>query len=106
MRKKLIKRANISFNNDKYIVSGELDFFNIVSVYQKSLMELRKSSCWKFDFVNLKSSNSAGLALIIEWIKLAKKNNIEIKFINLSEEFLSIAEISGIDQLILHSCDH
>jgi len=44
-----------------------------MSVYEKSLAQLHKEKSWHFDFSGLKSCDSSGIALMIEWIKLAKK---------------------------------
>ena len=48
----------------------------------------------EFDFSRLKSSNSAGLALMIEWIKLAKRSNKKIRFLSISEDLKAIANIN------------
>jgi phospholipid transport system transporter-binding protein len=94
------KTADIIFQNNKFLISGDLDFSNVMLVYAKSLPQLEASSAWEFDFSSLKSSDSSGLALIIEWLKLAKRSNKSIQFTHLSPDLISIAKAAGIDQLI------
>ena len=67
------KQAAIIFKQGKIFISGNLDFFNVNLIYEKSVNELQRSPQLVFDFSEVRSSNSAGLALIIEWFKYAKK---------------------------------
>lgn len=97
------KAADIIFQENIFFVAGHLNFSNVMSIYQKSLLELNKCSSFEFDFSQLKSSNSAGLALIIEWVKLAKQVNKPIRFFSLSQDLMSIAKVTGLSQLIEES---
>jgi len=91
------KMAGISFQNNQIQISGELDFYNVMSLYQKSMPQLQKCPELIFDFSAVKSSDSAGLALIIEWIKLSKQLKKSIHFTHLSSDIMSIAKAAGID---------
>ena len=80
---------------------GELDFSNVMAVYRKSLLQLANCPEFNFDFSQLKSSDSSGLALVIEWIKLAKQKNKRVRIRHLSQDLLSIARVAGLDKIIL-----
>ncbi len=95
-----IKNADIIFQDHQFLVTGDLHFSNVMSLYEKSLPQLRLCSELSFDFSQLTSSDSAGLALIIEWIKFSKKNRKTIQFIHLSNAIVSIAKAAGINNLI------
>src|SRR3990167_6394962 len=94
------KQATITFNNNQFLLSGELDFSNVMLIYEKSLSQLKQAQQLNFDFSQLHSSNSAGLALIVEWIKYAKQHKKKISLTNLPDNLLSIAKAAGIDKLI------
>jgi len=94
------KYADIIFQDNKFAITGDLDFFNVMSVYEKSLAQLHKEKSWHFDFSGLKSCDSSGIALMIEWIKLAKKQSKSIEFSHLSPEILSTAKAAQLDNLI------
>lgn len=96
----MYQSADITFKDDQFFVSGELSFFSVMSVFQKSLPVLQQCNEWQFDFSGLKSSDSGGLALIMEWIKLAKQENKAIYFLHLSSDILSLAKTAGLDSLI------
>lgn len=95
------KVADISFHPDALMVSGDLDFNNVMAVYAKALLKFADYKELVFDFASVTSCDSAGLALIIEWIKQARQQNKIISFKHLSPEILSLATASGLDRLIL-----
>lgn len=91
------KVADITIQNNQFLISGDLSFSNVMSVYRKSLLQSQQCPELTFDFSQLKSSDSAGLALIIEWIKLARQLNKPVRFTHLSADIMSIAKAAGID---------
>jgi phospholipid transport system transporter-binding protein len=94
------KLSDITFEDGQFLISGDLGFFNILSIYNKSLEPSRNCPELIFDFSQLKSSDSAGLALIVEWIKLAKHLNKPIRFTHLSEDIMSLAKAAGMDGML------
>lgn len=49
------------------------------------------------DFSQVKQSDSAGLALVIEWLKISKKMQRQIQFKNIPPQLLTLASLSGFD---------
>lgn len=91
----------IKIENDVIHLRGNLDFNNAMSIYKTSLNAFSTAQIKiVFDFSELQSANSAALGLIINWMKLARKNNKAIQFKNLSEDIMSLAKASGLDKLI------
>lgn len=95
-----LQAADILFKNNQFFLTGDLTFSNVMSVYEKSLPDLYKCLELRFDFSQLKSSDSSGLALIIEWIKFSKQQHRRIQFLHLSKDIMAIAKAAGIDALI------
>ena len=87
--------------NDHITLTGVINFSNVTTIYNESVSQLEKYTVWNFDFSNVKSSNSAALALMVEWLKLAKKSNKSIQFTHLPLDLLSIARASGMEKLLL-----
>jgi phospholipid transport system transporter-binding protein len=94
------KQANLVCHQQTLFLSGDLDFSNVMYIYQKSLADIYQLPVVNVDFFSLTSSNSSGLALMIEWIKLSKQLNKPIHFFNLSAKLMSIAKVAGMDHLI------
>jgi ABC-type transporter Mla MlaB component len=59
------KYADVTFQNNILSLSGELDFANVMSVYEKSLSYFKQAAELTIDFSRLSQSNSAGLALAV-----------------------------------------
>ena len=94
------KTADIVLQDNRFLIRGDLNFSNVMSIYRKSVQPSQHCPELVFDFSQLTSSDSAGLALIIEWIKLSRQLNKPIRFAHLSSDLMSIAKAAGIDELL------
>lgn len=98
--------ANIIFDKGTFILSGRIHYGNVVAVYEKSLVYLTslksrlENNPLIFDFSNVKTSDSAGLSLIIEWIKYGRIKGLTILFKNISGEIMAIAKAANLDGII------
>lgn len=95
------KQAAINFKDNAFYLSGDLTFNNVMQVYASSLPQLKKNPKLEFNFSELKSSDSSGLALIIEWIKYARENNKTISLKYVPESLLSIAKAANLDSMLM-----
>lgn len=95
------KIVDMIFQDQVILLKGELGFSNVMSAYHESLPYLASCHEFKFDFSGVTDSDSAGLALIIEWIKLAKQMRKQIHFKSVSQDLMSIAKASGLDKFIV-----
>jgi len=98
----MVTYAKIHANADSLVVSGELNFATVVSLWRDSLALLVSQTHLNFDLSGVTLSNSAGMALILEWIKYAKNHSKMIRFENIPAQLVSIISVSGL-QSILHS---
>lgn len=94
------KQADIRFDNDRIFVLGDLDFSNVMSVYARSLTYLNQQTQLNFDFSQLNSTNSAGIALIVEWLKFAKAHRKPIHFYHLPADVNAIAKAAHIENIL------
>lgn len=81
-----------------FSVSGELTFASINKDTIKSFAFLKKANPVVLDFGQITNTDSAGLALVIEWLKYAYQNHIEVKLHNLPKQLLTLAKLSGLDK--------
>lgn len=96
----MTKQADMTLENNILYLIGELDFQNVMTVYRKSLSQFQQCPELLVDLSKLISSNSAGLALMVEWTKLAKALNKTIQFKNTSPKLLSIIKAANLDKII------
>lgn len=95
-----MQRANITLENNWLVISGELDFFTVTKMLQTSRDLLRNVVDWRFDLSQVTSSNSAALALLLEWVKQAKRYNKNILFKKIPPQIISIAAVAGVDKFL------
>lgn len=81
-------------------VSGPLDFVTVIKWWNSSLSYLINEPEYCFDFTGVTSSNSAALALMLEWVRYASKVNKTIQLKAIPQQLLSIAEVSGVSHVL------
>ena len=80
-----------------YCVEGDLTFLSIdkKTVNTYGFLKSAKKIC--IDLASIDSADSAGLALLIEWIKVSKVYNTDLTYKNIPQQILTLASISGLD---------
>ena len=94
------KPATLTLNNSIFQVAGDLSFKNVMALLEHCLAEFDRVPLLTFDFSGVTSSDSSGLALVIEWIKLADQRKKTIRFKHISHHLMSIATAAGLDKII------
>jgi phospholipid transport system transporter-binding protein len=92
--------ASVIAKQDTLAVSGDLNFNNVFLLYQASLPYLQQTERYHIDFAGVTSSNSAGIALIMEWIRFASLNHRPISFAGVSAGLRAIAKVGDVEKLI------
>jgi len=81
-----------------FVIDGDLTFATIDKQTFKSFSFLKAAKEITIDLSRVSSTDSAGLALMIEWIKYSRQNRTQIAFKNIPEQLLNLAKLSGFDQ--------
>lgn len=92
--------AVIIEHEDCLKVSGSLNFFTVMNLWYSSLPLLMNKTSLQFDFSDVTSANSAGLALLLQWQRYAKGHQQTISFNNMPEQLVSIASVAGIEGML------
>jgi phospholipid transport system transporter-binding protein len=50
------------------------------------------------DLGGVGNADSAGLALMIEWVKYSRSKRVQLRFRNIPEQLLNLAKLSGLDK--------
>lgn len=97
----MVNKVEIKMDHDALCVRGDLDFNNAMSLYEQSLTLFSKAaSAITIDLSGLHSTNSVALAVIIGWMRLAKKLNKTVKFKSVSADIVMLAKASGLNAII------
>ncbi len=81
-----------------FVIDGDLTFATIDKQTLKSFSFLKAATEITVDLSRVSNTDSAGLALMIEWIKYSRHNRTQLNFKNIPEQLLNLAKLSGFDQ--------
>jgi phospholipid transport system transporter-binding protein len=92
------KLAIIDQGAGVFVVDGDLTFASIDKKTVKSFDFLNTSKVITIDLGLVACTDSAGLALMIEWIKHTRSHKTQLHFKNIPEQLRNLAKLSGFDQ--------
>jgi phospholipid transport system transporter-binding protein len=81
-----------------FLIDGDLTFDTIDKQTVKSFAFLNSSKDISIDFSKVACTDSAGLALMIEWLKYTRSKRIHLKFKNIPKQLHALAQLSGFDK--------
>jgi phospholipid transport system transporter-binding protein len=91
------KLSIIDQGSGQLVVDSDLTFQSIDGQSVKSLAFLKAGKEITIDLGRVTNADSAGLALMIEWIKYTRSKRIPLRFKNIPEQLLTLAKLSGFD---------
>lgn len=83
-----------------YRVVGPMTFKTVTALLRQSDGRFLRGERAQVDLSQVGDSDSAGLALLIEWKRLARQNNGIVTFANMPPQLTSLARISEVDELL------
>jgi phospholipid transport system transporter-binding protein len=81
-----------------FIIDGDLTFSSIDRRTLKTASFITQGKDIVIDLSRVSSTDSAGLALMIEWLKLARINRSKVHFKNIPTQLMTLAKLSGFDK--------
>lgn len=84
----------------RFAVHGELGFATAAGALQRARPLFEPHSVIELDLAGVTRADSAGLALLLEWVNWARGTAREIRFANLPGQLLAIAQISEVEDML------
>lgn len=84
----------------RFSIRGDLGFTTAVAALEKSKALFSAYSIIELDLVGVERADSAGLALLLEWVNWARGSAREISFRNIPAQIISIAQISEVEDML------
>ena len=101
MSKQGIGRAKLeSLGGGNFRVSGVLDASTVGDLLKQSTDRFAKLPAVHVDLAGVTQGDSAGLALLIEWLRLAKNAQQAIHLKNVPAQISALARISEVEDLL------
>ena len=93
--------AQLVENDDgSWLLQGELGYLSVPSVLQHAGMNMLGKEQLKVDLKGVTRADSAGLALLVEWLRESESAGNSIEFVNVPAQLLSIARVCGLEEIL------
>lgn len=89
-----------ALGNGRFAVYGALNAETATHLLERSEETFRGAGSLDIDLANVPEGDSAGLALMIEWLRLAQQRQQQIHFKNVPEQIAALARISEVADLL------
>jgi len=94
--------SSLAFDADANVVNllGDITFETVQTLLKESALLFEPITSLTIDLAGATRSDSAGLALLIHWIRLAKHNNKKIIFRHIPKQMMAVAQAGGVSELL------
>ncbi|MSS75937.1 MAG: STAS domain-containing protein [Methyloglobulus sp.] len=92
------KLSIVNEGSGNFIVDGDLIFSAMDKKTVSSFAFLSTSKQISVDLGGVGNADSAGLALMIEWVKYSRSKRVQLRFRNIPKQLLNLAKLSGLDK--------
>jgi phospholipid transport system transporter-binding protein len=81
-------------------LAGELSFSSVPQLLRQSPEVFAGRQPIVLDLAGVRWADSAGLALLLEWLAQARRLGRPLQFVHVPEQILHMAEVSGLQDLL------
>ena len=82
-----------------YALSGDLIYETVVAVSREANQTLNFNVDTEVDLSRLGAVNSAGLALLIDWVSRFRRHDHKLKFTHISDHLRQLVDVNGLEAL-------
>ena len=86
--------------NGRWLLSGELDFTTVSAVLVHRGAGMRPGRDIRVDLAGVTRVDSAGLVLMIDWLRESDRAGLSIVYENVPEQLQTIARVCGLDGIL------
>ncbi len=83
-----------------FILSGTLSFKTVPVIWRQGLDLFKEAPSLMLDLSAIERSDSAGVALLIDWMRFARSHNKPISYFNMPQQMLAIVRASSLDAIL------
>lgn len=84
----------------RFSVTGELGFDTVRSLLLASEGPFRDAARIEIDLSGITHGDSAGLALLIEWLRRASQSGKELHYTGVPQQLRALARISDVEEVL------
>ncbi len=91
----------VSADNGRVEIAGDLTFETVANLRERGAEVLRGIGDITLDLNAVTRADSAGLALMVEWLKQAKRHDASLRVVNMPDQMLAIARMVKLDSFLI-----
>ncbi len=97
-----LPRAKIQRQDTRtYSVHGVMTFDSVTDLWRQSMDMFSGETVLQIDLAQVTHTDSAGLALLVEWMREASRQSARIDFLHLPAQMLALAEAANLEQVLV-----
>jgi phospholipid transport system transporter-binding protein len=99
----MASRAAVSASGDTLALSGVLDYESVLDVEVEGRQWLQGAApaqC-KLDLAAVSYSSSAGVALLLGWLRVARQQRKSLQIQNMPADMAALVQVSGLADILL-----
>jgi phospholipid transport system transporter-binding protein len=89
-----------ALGDGRFKVYGALNAETATDLLKRSEAAFKDAGSLEIDLANVPEGDSAGLALLIEWLRLARQRQQRVHFKNVPAQIAALARISEVESLL------
>ena len=78
-----------------------MTFDSVTDLWQQSADMFSSDGVFQIDLAAVTHTDSAGLALLVEWLREASRRGARLQFLNMPEQMLSLASAANVEPLLV-----
>ena len=90
----------VDTDGERLSVAGRIDFHTATALLRTVAPSISDGSVKRVDLAGVTHSNSAGLALMVEWTALARRSGQDLQFQAVPEGLVELARVSQVEPLL------
>ncbi len=96
-----MSKAELDIAEGRVKIRGAIDFDTVPDLLRQShKMFSRPESTIVVDFSEIEHTKSVGLALMIEWLRQARRAGKKVEFAHVPTQMLAMAKASGLESIL------
>ena len=92
--------ARLEPRKDGFAVCGDLQAAWVPALYRDARQQLAGSGPLTVDLAQVERADSAGVALLVEWLRQARAQGRELRLVHLPQQMRSIIRVAGLERLL------
>jgi phospholipid transport system transporter-binding protein len=81
-------------------IEGELDFESVTPLLAETRRQFAGKERLEIDMQGVRRADSAGLALLVGWLALARRHGVSLRFHSPPDALMRLAEVTNVAELL------